>query len=370
MGLVRIMCMAAVLVAFPMSSWAQDEASVIILKLTRVDADDAVVAATQQALEERIEAHEALTFKSDAQVTVDELALTAGCASPDETCMKMLRDFVDADRVAFGKVQSSGDVHLFSMRMFDFAENRFVAEISDQTVEGPAADVVEIVPHVVDGFLYGNVGTLTVEVEGNAEPVLLFNGRKMGLAPTTLENLPLGQHVVTVRSGAEERSETVLLTRDAPARVSFSLTGATVADVDTGVADESRPSIVPAIVAYGIGAVGLAVGVYGGLQVQQAKDDDDRYTACVNDTGTAVDPACVSDAGLPAYSDVESKGQTGEILSFVGFGVGAVGIGLGTFLLVRALGASDAAPETAALPFELGIFPHRRGVSTSLRLRF
>lgn len=373
MGRFRLV-VALITLLLPSLAWAQDGASVMILKLENTDADPAVVSSLDETLRAKVDTHEEMQFKAGGELTVKDLAITAGCASPDETCMKMLRDFVDADRMIFGGVQASGDVYLFSLKMFDFSQSRFVAEITDQTVQGDVATVTEVIPALVDGFLYGNVGVLTVDVTGADSPELLFDGEKLGLAPTTLENLPLGQHVVTLKtSGGQEQSQTVVLERGQTETISFAFEPEAAVVAGGGTEAGGGPSVVPGIVSLGLGVVGIAVGAYASLQVQDANDKNEQLGPYVDtETGGFLSEderdAAIS-AGLDP-SDIEKQGKTFQTVQWVGYGVGAIGLGLGTFLLVRALGSESAPAETAALPFDFGVVPTHRGVSASLRLRF
>ncbi len=364
-------CLISCLVSTAAVAAAQ-EASVMTLKLESTNADPAVVSALEASLAETIEEHPEMTHAPGGEVTVTDLATTAGCVRPDETCMKIIRDFVDADRVVFGSVEGSGGVHEFDLKMFDFSSNRFVATLEDQSIQGSASEAAEIVPHLVDGFLYGTVGELVVEIDGEATPDVSIDGKKVGTAPATLQDLPLGQHVVTVRSGSEEYTETVVLKRDEPATLSFRFAGAAASDpivVEDGTTNPEGPSLVPGIVALGIGAVGFGVAIVGGLQVLDARESDEAYGSCIDgDADARVDLDCATDNGFDDFLEVQRRGRTGQTLNLVGLGVGVVGVGLGTFLIIRALGADEGPQEARRFDFEIA--PTRGGIATSVRLRF
>lgn len=366
----RAMCLLFGLFALPASAAAQEGAGVVIMKFERLDASDRVVQALDASLNDGIEAHPDMYVKRGGDATISDMAIAAGCAKPDEACLKTLRDFVDADRVVFGSVQASDAVHLFTMRMFDFAEGRFIAEVADQTIEGPSDRVVEILPAVVESFLYGDVGTLTVSVTGADAPDLIFDGAKIGLAPTTVENLPLGEHVVTLRtSDGAEQSQTVVLRHNAPVSLDFAFYGQ-----NTKKPEASGPSAVPGIVSITVGVLGVGLGVFSSLQVADAEADnqrlaDDGFVDPASGAFTSADAAAQARAAGLDPTEIDDRGKLYQNLQWVGYGVGAVGIGLGVFLLSRAMGGGEKETQ-ATLPFDFGVAPTRGGIATSLRLRF
>jgi hypothetical protein len=96
---------------------------------------------------------------------------------------------------------------------------------------------------------------------------------------------------------------------------------------------EVRKPINPAVwVAYGIGAAGVGVGTYFGVRAlseQHTADDNCPQDKCVNQAGTN------ANANAIKYANI----------STVGFGVGVVGIGLGTYLLLSR--GTTTAPSSA-----------------------
>jgi hypothetical protein len=84
-------------------------------------------------------------------------------------------------------------------------------------------------------------------------------------------------------------------------------------------------------VAYGIGAIGVGVGTYFGVRA-------------LGDQRTA-DDNCPQDRCTPAGSSANASAIQSANLSTVGFAVGALGIGLGTVLLLSR--GSMTVPSTA-----------------------
>jgi hypothetical protein len=367
--------MALFVLVFAMpNAAAQEGASVVILKFEQMDASAEIVRVLEASLAERIESHDDMYVKKGGEVTIGDLALTAGCDVSSIDCMKSLRDFVDADRVVFGSVQQSDNVYLFSMKMFDFAEGRYVAEMTDQTVEGDVSKVKKVIPALVDNFIYGDVGELVVEVTGADSPDLIFDGEKVGLAPTRLENLPLGEHVVTVKTAeGQEDTRTVVLRADEPVTVSFVFETETPVTTPDPKTDKSGdgPSAVPGWVSIGVGVAGLAVGGFGSFQVVQLENEfDDKVSPQIDPSTEAVradaDPASVeADA-----DDIAQRAKTAEMMQWIGYGVGAVGLGVGTFFLIRAAGGGESNPSAQANRVEFGVAPTRGGLAASLQLRF
>jgi hypothetical protein len=93
-------------------------------------------------------------------------------------------------------------------------------------------------------------------------------------------------------------------------------------------------------VAFGVGAVGLGVGAYFGISAMSKKSDsDDNCTPGCNQTGV----------------DLSEDARTAARISTVGFGVGLVGIGVGTWLLLTS-GSPASASTTAQLPVRRSLY--------------
>lgn len=361
------------LISFPMLASAQDGKSVVVMKFEAVDADPAVIQTVGESVVAAIEAHPEMDVKAGGDMTMKEMAVTAGCGEPDAECLAGLKDFVDADRVVFGSVRASSNEYLFTLRLFDFEQNAFIAESVEQSVVGGVDRASEVAPAIVDGLLYGDIGTLEVAIDGADEGDVLFDRISVGTAPGTLEGLALGEHEVTVRtSDGQEQSELVVLRRDETASVAFSFSAVTPPKGGEKSKD-GGPSAVPGIVSIGLGVIGLGVGAFSSLQVSEANADNDRLGSdgfVDPNTGAFVSSEAVAEAKAQNLDpkDIENRGKTFQNLQWVGYGVGAVGIGVGVFLLARSMGGSDK--ETSALPFDFDVTPTRDGIAASLRTTF
>ena len=117
------------------------------------------------------------------------------------------------------------------------------------------------------------------------------------------------------------------------------------------------PGRVPAYAALGVGAVGVGVGAVFGLLALGKKGD--------------LDSACASNVCPPTQQDNLDGLKTQATVSTVGFIVGAIGLGVGGFLLATsgASGASSAKPTArATVPrrgpsFEASVGPGSVGLS-------
>lgn len=350
-----------------------DDVGVTVLKFERFDVPDDVMETFYSELRRGIDGHPELAALERAEVTIQDLSLTAGCDEPDEACLTSLRDILDADQIVFGSVQQSENVYLFTIRNFDFAEERFVREVTEQTVEGDFSTLQRAIPAIVENFLYGEVGTLEVAVEGAQDAEIFVNGQKVGLAPTVLNNLPLGEHVVMVRTAdGEEQSESVILRYDAPRVVSFQFQADSVID-DPVVADDAGPSTVPGWITVGVGVAGIGFGIFQTLAVSSIDDDFDALCAAEGNVCEGSSAALGSPQAAAEARSLEDDGSTAKTLQLVGFSVGGAAILVGSYLLYRAYSYEEPEPKYGTLDWrnlELEFGPTRDGAAASLGVKF
>jgi hypothetical protein len=345
--------------------------SVVILQFETFNTEQQVMDVFYSHLHEAIEQKEGLYVKPGGDATIGDLILTAGCESATAECLEGLSDFIDGDKLVFGSVQYSDGVHLFTIKMFDFSEGAFVREMSDQTIEGEAAEISENIKAVVEGFIYGDVGQVAVDVSGVDEAVVLFNGEKRGLAPTKLDGLPLGQHVVTVRAeSGKEQSKTVVLRQGRTSQLTFNFE--TTGDGEDGPGRASGGAyVVPGWAAVGVGVAGLAVGILGTTQVADANRRGDEAVCGPENAPVLCDGVSSGDADS-LNSELEQQGATGKTLQAVGFSVAAAGIAVGSYFLFQSFGGGSAETEAPAANNNLrfNIAPSKKGVSMGLSVDF
>lgn len=364
-----LICLLVLLVAAPVAaqdgdSEAKQGESVVILQFETFNTEQQVMDLFYSHLHEAIEQKEGMYVKPGGDATIDDLILTAGCESATPECLGGLSAFVDGDRLIFGSVQYSEGVHLISIKMFDFEDGEFVREISDQTIEGEPTEIDEDVKAVIEGFVFGDVGQVSIDVSGADSAVVLFNGEKRGTAPTKLDGLPLGQHVVTLRSSSgQEQSKTVALRQGRVSKLSFNFDPA--GDDKPVASGGDKPYAVPGWASMAIGAGGLVVGILGTLQLNSAVNEADTIM-CTNPKRLC--PGVSSSHAVELQSQMDS----GRTLQVVGFSMAAVGIGVGSYLLYQTYAGGGSETESASNNngFRLGVAPSREGVSVGLSLDF
>jgi len=208
-----------------------------------------------------------------------------------------------------------------------------------------------------------NIAGLTITLTGakDANPTLLVDGAEVPITVIGVE-LPVdpGEHTVEVRasgflkakaraklSTGEKQTISVELKRDpnaqsvepaaaqpTPASNPAGASAAT-ADASAGLGapidqpvKHSGATRTWAYLSYGVGAVGLGVGLVFGRAAMQDK--------------TQLDSDCPGKVCSPDQADRLDTAKTKGLVSTVGFGVGAAGIVLGTVLVLSSSGDSSA----------------------------
>lgn len=350
--------------------------STVILQFEKMDVPQEVMDAFYLSLNEQINQQSTMHVVQGGEVTIEELVLTVGCDSQDPSCLASLSDFVDAERMVFGSIQRSEDIYLFSLKMFDFAEQRVVNKISEQTVEGDVGTVKNVIPAIIENFLHGDVGRVEVKVDGGSEPRVYFDGEKMGPAPTILKNLPLGQHVVSVKtSDGEEKKRTVVLRKDQPSRVAFSFgkdpmagQGGNKGGNQGGDTRAGGPSIVPGLAVTGVGVAGVVFGLVSNLQVNKLNQEAENALSQSDAGETYVRGGELSSSeGNP--DEHVSMTKSAGVRAAIGYSVGAVGLGVGGYLLFRALSSNPEGPA-AQTAKSLRVAPNKNGVNVGFSVDF
>jgi len=340
-------------------SYAQ-KASVVILKFDQFNVDGPVASAFYNNLQRGISDHPDLEVKTSGELTIQDLVLASGCDSASVECLSGLGGMVGSDSLIFGSVQQSDDVVMFNIRQFDFAERRFVRDVSEATVRGTPGQVIDALPAVVDNFLYGPIGSVEILVD-QGTPELFLNGDKVGRAPTLLENLPLGEHVIMIRSeDGTEQSRTVILRRGTTQEVQFSLGGggAQPERVSTG------PSAIPGWILVGVGAAGIGFGIFQTLEVGRIDDEFEALCAKPGNTCEGPNAALSGPEDASRARSLTDDGGTAKTLQLVGFSVGGAALAVGGYLLFRAYSHSDE----ESLSFHVS--PTKDGISAGMGFSF
>jgi hypothetical protein len=137
------------------------------------------------------------------------------------------------------------------------------------------------------------------------------------------------KHSVTVGAKADTKTIVVPPLENAPTPPPSSV--ATTAPVPAQAEVKSSNRSPAGWVAMGFGAAGLGVGTFFGLRAMSQQKEADKYCdrdQCSNATGSSANADAIRSANLAT----------------VGFGVGIVGVGVGTYLLLT---QGSSAPRTA-----------------------
>jgi hypothetical protein len=178
----------------------------------------------------------------------------------------------------------------------------------------------------------GGAGTVTLD--GAAIPDALV-GIARPIDPGRYELRASGPGMVSAPASvelAEGAHETVRLVLEPSAGDPGEDTG--VAEPGSDAAPPKRGSLLPAYVAWGVGAVGLAVGTTMMLVNRDKRGD--------------ADAVCPEPCGLSRKAELDAlnaDANRAATLSWVGYGVGVLGLGVGTTLFL--MNRKGAAPERA-----------------------
>lgn len=192
------------------------------------------------------------------------------------------------------------------------------------------------------------IPTLKVDVEGApAESVLLeIDGQKVPSAMIGLARpIDPGKHQIQAKT-ANSASDVVAVTlaERAHQSVTLKLVAATSSEGDDHItASEPGPrkvvSRVPAYAALGVGAVGLVVGTIFVLQNHSKRGEADDLCP----TGPCPESRRADVLRL------DDEANTAATMAWVGYGVGAIGLGVGAFLLLTTSGASATPPPATGI---------------------
>jgi hypothetical protein len=358
-------------------TWAQDKqgAGTVIMKFEKLEADQKVMDTFYRTLNDQINQSDEMHIVSGGEATIEDMLLMtgAGCKTPKPQCLKPLASYVSGQRIVFGSIQRTENIYLFSMKMFDFVEERIVREVQQQTVEGDVETVEQAIPGIVEGFLYGDVGTVGIEVAGADDTTVKFDGQTMGPAPTTLKNMPLGQHAVTVETGdGKKQTKMVILRRGEPADLTFDFRpeGAETpkeGDQPPEPAPRAGISPVPGFISAGVGLVGVGVGLFSHFRLGKLDQEASQATCTLDGGSTAVCQSGRLSQGSPSAQ--QKAMNSSATMRIIGLSVGGVGIAAGSYLLFRAYSNNPESGAKQALD-GVSITPRRKGVSVGWSTQF
>lgn len=342
------------------------QADVVVLKFMTYEADDALMEYFYRTLTEAINAHPDMRVVSSSDVSVNEMVLVLGCEAASAECLAQLSDFVEGDRIAFGAVQQSGGIYLLSLSLFDFASGKFVRQIEDATVQGSPEELKSGIAGIIDNFLYGNIGKLEVRASGAPGAVAFLGEQELGATPLEVEELPLGEHVLTVQTpDGRTQTQVVRLHPHKVSRVQLNF-----AAEDAGVAARgpaNRAYTIPGWSAIGLGTAGLIAGVVGTINLSNHNAEAEEMI-CQG-------ALCTHHSASRAHR-LQNSMDNAYTMSVVGYSVAALGIAAGSYLLYQGYSGAREAPaapstapeESTAISFDFA--PRPGGASVGFSLDF
>ncbi|TXC78081.1 hypothetical protein FRC91_04955 [Bradymonadales bacterium TMQ1] len=338
------------------SAYAQeapsDSAQVVVLRFANSEVDQAVMDRFYTELHDALEATEEMTLAPGGEVTIDDLVMMGGCSTPDEACLAGLQDFVAGERLVYGSIQRSEDVHMFSIYLFDFKTGTFLERIEEKTLRGDDAWVSRGIPAVVEHFVWGESAEVQVQVSGGVDVEVRLDGQVVGQGSQSLDGMAPGEAVISAQSqDGEQRIERVILRRGENPAVYFTFENA----IDEAPAVASRASLLPGVGLAALGVAGVVVGVVGQSQLGGLETDAE---ALVNGR-RALAPGDVSRA-----EELQSQMDRAHTMRIIGFSAGGLALAAGGYLIVRAMGAEEA--ERNVLSWDVGVGADSVGASVRL----
>jgi hypothetical protein len=352
-----------------------DIASVVLLKL---DHDENVSPENMDifyvSLYDVIEALDKMRVKPGGEVTIDDLALTAGCDEVDLACLRSLKEVIDADRLVYGSVMIKGKDFYMSLRIFDFRKGAFLIEIDDLRIAIEDTDLDVVVPGLLEGILYGNQGQLQLVGDETDEIIdVSVNGNRLGAATEgeLFTGLPLGPVDIVVRhEDGRVFRETVVLRLKTPSVIDVAFTGG--AEQTSRTSPHSLDWSSETYVSFVAAGAGFALGLAGSLWFSSI--DEEVGSVCVESPVSAGGPTVLS-AARPGCEDyrgridelqsLESQGSAALTLEAIGYSVAIAGTLLGgVFLYLNrgevALRAGDNSTDRPTV--RVGIIPVPSGL--------
>lgn len=337
---------------------AADE--IVIVDFETFDVDPEVMDDFYGHLRNILANEESTSISETGNVSIDELQLIAGCGSTEPECLSSMEDYVDGNHLLFGSVEQSGDIHMFSLTLFDFDSGEIIRQLDEKTLRGDAAWLDEGLPAVFEDLLYGDSASVVVDVQGGPDADIRLNGQSVGTGSASVEQVAPGEVVVTVvgADGTEEQ-ERFILRHEEERHVEFEL-GPAIADIEAP--DEAGPSLAPGLALGGAGVAGAILGMVGQIQLTSANAE----AASLIDGRPAV-----QQNERDQLQQLEGDMATANTMRWIGFGAGAAGLAGGGFLIYQALSAdtdSAGSDDGMATQFDVGASPD--GFNAGFRMQF
>lgn len=210
------------------------------------------------------------------------------------------------------------------------------------------------------GEVEPRVPWIQLVVQGPLKPAQTLIDGKVVDASVELPYDP-GEHTIAAEADGFDRvQQKIALVEGAHAKLTLEMKKATAARAPDAPPEEvssGKGSVLPAVVGFGVGGAGLALGAVFGVMAfgEKSKADDAKagYTKCVNN------PNCPGTTARGYTNDFNAAidTSTGDgTISTIGFIVGGVGVAAGvTFLFWRPWGGGNAADKAMTVTPTLGM---------------
>ncbi|MFK7999952.1 MAG: PEGA domain-containing protein [Polyangiales bacterium] len=388
--------LATLLSVVPSTAQAQG-ASVYVLGLRSIEGDDEFARELSGVI--RVAAGRIPGWEvAPDEVTLSQMTMMHACDEPNRACMGAIASELGAVKIIYGTIVRRGDDgYGLTLYLYDHPSTSIEDQLSDTIPRGETGmEVLRPRAQRYTAQLGGQArfGSLRLEV-GEPSATVRVDGNAVGVTDAAgtilVEDLTEGDHEVEVDAeGFDALRTTVAIEGDDQTEVRVNLNA-------PSAGGGANLGWIPGAVVIAGGVVSFAMGIRSGLKVQswdgeisdvRGANNIDALAECVrsgnansNLNGGAENIQCdVAEGGqltraqalvLSGSGDVCRSGQTGQqdwqsdacsehnrhtILQYVLYGIGAVGIGVGTFLLLRSLGddEDDSSVDLSISPWMAG----------------
>lgn len=371
--------LATLLSVVPSTAQAQG-ASVYVLGLRSIEGDDEFARELSGVI--RVAAGRIPGWEvAPDEVTLSQMTMMHACDEPNRECMGAIASELDAVKIIYGTIVRRGDEgYGLTLYLYDHPSTSIEDQLSDTIPMGETGmEVLRPRAQRYTAQLGGQArfGSLRLEV-GEPGATVRVDGNAVGVTDAAgtilVEDLTEGSHEVEVDAeGFNSLQTTVSIEGDDQTEIRVNLDA-------PGEGGGTNLGWIPGAVVIAGGVISFAMGIRSGVKVQgwDSEIDDVRGASNISALSECVTTGSgdlnggmetircnVAEGGqltraqalvLSGSGDVCRSGQSGQeawqsdtcsehsrhtILQYVLYGIGAVGIGVGTFLLLRSLGEDE-----------------------------
>ena len=346
---------------------ADEPQRVIVVELDVHDVAPGLMDEVYSQLRSTIAEDPGLEVAETGDISMGDLLMLTGCAEPTPDCLAMASDFVDGDQIIFGMVSQRDDRLGFDLSRYDFASGAMIREIEDQSVRGDDAWLRSGIAGVVDHIVHGPTATVSVTVSDAQDAQIRVNGAAVGSGSVVVEDVAPGEVIVMAMDGdGSEAQERLIVRHQEQAEITLTL-GDEVIEIEDPGPVVIKPSLIPGLAVTGAGVGAL---VFGFMQHSSFNSSEAEGLSFWGD-GTYL----TDSNDIAAYEDIMDSNRRHNMLRRTGWGLGAVGVAAGGFLLFRALTADpiyldDHPASASSRPVDLDFGASSDGVNAGLRISF